>query len=171
MRRLYFLIPDVETAKRVVDDLLLARIPERRIHIVAKDHRLLQENAVPEAGLLQESDVVPAIEKGLAAGGAAGLLAGLVAVTVPPAGLVLGGAAVLGTTVAGAAFGTLVAPMIGISARSSRLKAFEEALEAGELLMLVDVSKKDVVRVSELVQAHYRDVAIGGTESKVPPFP
>ncbi len=71
MRRLYFLIPDVGTAKRVVDDLLLARIPEPRIHIVAKDHRLLQENAVSEAGLLQESDVVPAIEKGLAAGGAA----------------------------------------------------------------------------------------------------
>jgi hypothetical protein len=71
MRRLYFLIPDVELAKRVVDELLLARVPERRIHIVAKDHRLLQENAVPEAGLLQESDVLPAIEKGLAAGGTA----------------------------------------------------------------------------------------------------
>jgi len=94
-----------------------------------------------------------------------------VAVTFPPAGLVLGGAAVLGTTVAGAAFGTLVAPMIGISARSSRLKAFEAALDAGELLMIVDVQKNDVARVSELVQAHHPDVAIGGTESKVPPFP
>jgi len=171
MRRLYFLIPDVELAKRVVDELLLARVPERRIHIVAKDHRLLQENAVPEAGLLQESDVLPAIEKGLAAGGAAGLLAGLVAVTLPPAGLVLGGGAILGTTMAGAAFGSLVAPMIGISARSSRLKAFEAALEAGELLMIVDVPKNDVARVRELVEAHHPEVDIGGTEPTVPPFP
>jgi hypothetical protein len=61
--------------------------------------------------------------------------------------------------------------MIGISARSSRLKAFEAALEAGELLMIVDVPKNDVARVRELVEAHHPEVDIGGTEPTVPPFP
>ncbi len=62
--------------------------------------------------------------------------------------------------------------MIGISACSSRLKAFEAALEAGELLMIVDVPKNDVARVSELVvEVHHPEVDIGGTEPTVPPFP
>ncbi|MDT8387551.1 MAG: DUF1269 domain-containing protein [Thiogranum sp.] len=171
MKRLYFLIPDVDIAKRVVDELLLARIPERHIHVVAKDHHMLREHHIPEAGLLQESDVVPAIEKGMAAGGVTGLVAGVVAVTFPPAGLVLGGGAILATTIAGAAFGSVVAPMIGISAPNQRLEQFEEAVEAGELLMILDVPKSDVDKVNELVRTHHPDVDIEGMEPTVPPFP
>ena len=36
-RRLYFLLPDHETSSKVVDELLLARIPERDIHVVARE--------------------------------------------------------------------------------------------------------------------------------------
>lgn len=171
MRRLYFLIPEADTAKRVVDELLLERISEKQIHVVAKDHHLLQEHGIPEAGLLQESDVVPAIERGLAAGGTTGLVAGLVAVTFPPAGLVLGGGAILATTIAGAAFGAVVGPMIGISAPNSQLKQFQEAVEAGQLLLIVDVPKDKVDRICELVKSHHERVDIKGTEPTVPMFP
>ncbi len=34
--RLYFLMPDVVSARRVMNDLLLARITERHIHFVSK---------------------------------------------------------------------------------------------------------------------------------------
>jgi hypothetical protein len=47
MRRLYFLVPEVETAKTIVDELLLARIEERHIHIVAKDHHALEQAHLP----------------------------------------------------------------------------------------------------------------------------
>ncbi len=30
MRRIYFLVPDIATTKRIVDELLLARIEERQ---------------------------------------------------------------------------------------------------------------------------------------------
>ena len=36
MRRLYFLIPTVDSAKNIVDELLLARIEQRHIHIAAR---------------------------------------------------------------------------------------------------------------------------------------
>lgn len=171
MRRLYFLIPDVETARQVVDRLLLERVPERHIHVVAKDHQMLRDRSIPEAGLLQESDLIPAAERGLAAGGATGLLAGLVAVTFPPAGLALGGGAMLATTVAGAAFGALVGPMIGISAPNSQLKQFQEAIEDGQLLMVVDVPKDDVEHFNALVNELHPAVDVKGTEPTVPPFP
>lgn len=171
MQRLYFLIPHADTAKAVVDDLLLARIPERRIHIVAKDHHLLEQRQLPAANLLQESDLVPAIEKGLAAGGITGLLAGLAAVTFPPAGLVLGGGAILATTLAGTAFGAVVAPMIGISARNSRLEPYEAAVEEGQLLLLVDVTSDNVDKTCELITSHHPEVIIQGTEPTIPAFP
>ncbi len=51
MRRIYFLVPDLRTAGTVTDELLLARIEERHIHIVAPDGTELGD--LPKASLLQ----------------------------------------------------------------------------------------------------------------------
>jgi len=96
MRRIFFLVPSVASAKAIVDALPLARVEERRIHIVAREGTPLED--LPEAGVAQRSDLVPALEKGIAAGGLSGLLAGALAMTFPPTGLVLGGGALLGLT-------------------------------------------------------------------------
>ena len=120
MRRLYFLVPDTASAKVIVDELLLARIEERHMHIAASDHHALTEESLPEANLLQESDFVPAVERGLAIGGATGILAGIAAVAIPGVGLALGGGAILGIGLAGAGLGAWVSGMIGVSVASSR---------------------------------------------------
>jgi hypothetical protein len=171
MRRLYFLVPSIDSAKQVVDELLLARIEERHIHIAAKDHHALTDANLPEANLLQESDFVPAVERGLAIGGATGILAGLAAVTFPPAGLILGGGAILGIGLAGAGVGAWVSGMIGVSVPNSQLKEFESAIESGELLMIVDVPKGRVEGLTELVKKHHPEAEVEGTEPTVPPFP
>lgn len=171
MRRLYFLVPGVECAKKLVDELLLARIQERHIHIVAKDHHALEKAHLPEAGLFEESDFVPALERGLTVGGATGLLAGLAAVTFPPAGLILGGGAILATSLLGAGLGAWVASMIGVSVPSSKLKKFQEALGQGQLLMLIDVPKDQVDAITALVKSHYPEAKVEGSEPTIPAFP
>ncbi len=35
MRRIYFLVPDISVARRIVDELLLARVDERHLHVLA----------------------------------------------------------------------------------------------------------------------------------------
>jgi len=169
MRRLYFLVPNVETARKVVDDLLLARIEFRHIHVIAREDTPLED--LPEASMFQSSDFVPALERGVAAGGATGIIAGIVAVTVPPAGLVLGGGAILGIALAGAGFGALLASMIGAGIPNSRLKAFERAVDQGNLLMLVDVSKARVEEIEQLIRNHHPEAKIEGTEPTIPAFP
>ena len=171
MRRLYFLIPDTDSAKVIVDELLLARIEERHIHIAAKDHHALTEAHLPEANLLQESDFIPAVERGLAVGGATGILAGIAAVVVPGVGLALGGGAILGIGLAGAGVGAWVSSMIGISTPSSRLAEFEKSIEEGQLLMMVDVPKERVDEISTLVRKHHPEAHIEGTEPVIPAFP
>jgi len=171
MRRLYFLIPGIDSAKTIVDELLLARIEQRHIHIAAADHHALTEANLPEASLLQESDFIPAVERGLAIGGATGILAGVAAVALPGVGLVLGGGAILGIGLAGAGLGAWVSSMIGISAPSSRLTEFEDAIKEGGLLMMVDVPKTRVDEITDLIKQHHPEAEIEGTEPVIPAFP
>jgi hypothetical protein len=170
MRRLYFLLPDTESASKIVDELLLARIEERHIHIIAKDHTQLVREHLPEATLLQESDFVPALERGVAVGGATGLVAGIAAVLLPT-GLIIGGGALLATSLLGAGAGAWISSMIGISAPNSRLKRFEEALEEGQLLLLIDVPKTRAEEIGELVKSHHPEAHVEGTEPSMPAFP
>jgi hypothetical protein len=170
-KRLYFLLPTVESAKTIVDELLLARIEERHIHIVAKDHTPLEKAHLPEAGLLEESDFVPALERGVTVGGATGFLAGVAAVTFPPAGLILGGGAILATSLLGAGLGAWVASMIGVSIPNSHLKQFEDAIEAGQLLMLVDVSHDRADEITQLIRSHHPEAHDEGADPIYHAFP
>ncbi|MDX1654119.1 MAG: DUF1269 domain-containing protein [Candidatus Competibacteraceae bacterium] len=171
MKRLYFLLPSIDSAKQIVDELLLARIEERHVHIVAKDHHALEEAHLPEAGLAQESDFVPALERGVAVGGVTGLLAGITAVTFPPAGLVLGGGAILGISLLGAGIGAWVSSMIGVSVPNSQLARFEDAIDEGQLLMIVDVPKDRAGEITDLIKKNHPEAHVEGTNPTFHAFP
>lgn len=169
MKRVYFLVPNVRMAGNIVDELLLARIEERHIHVIAKDGTPL--GSLPEAGILEKSDFYPALQRGVAVGGATGILAGLLAVTFPPAGLALGGGAILATALLGSGFGVWFSTMIGTDVPNTRHERFRDAIERGEVLMLVDVPKRRVAEIEELVQKHHRSAEIQGVEPTIPAFP
>lgn len=163
------MVPDLDTAKTVVDELLLKRVDEHHIHVVAKEGTPMGD--LPEANLLQKSDFIPAMERGLAVGGITGVLAGIAAVTFPPAGLILGGGAILGTSLAGAGIGAWISGMIGMDVPNSQIEKFEDAIEKGEVLMMVDIPKTRVEEIEALVQQHHPDADMGGTEPHIPAFP
>ena len=169
MRRLYFMLPDIDTAKTVVDELLLKRIDDHHSQVVAKVGTELGD--LPEASLLQKSDFIPALERGLALGGITGALAGIAAVTFPPAGLILGGGAILGTSLAGAGVGAWMSGMIGVDVPNSQIDRFETAINEGEILMMVDIDKQRVAEIEALVQQHHPEADMGGTEPHIPAFP
>jgi hypothetical protein len=168
MKRIYFLVPDIETTKKIVDELLLARVEERHIHVLAKRDTPLEN--LPEATFLQKTDFIPALEQGIAVGGATGMLAGLVAVALPT-GLVLGGGAVLALSLMGAGLGGWWSSLIGASIGNRRIKDYEAAIEQGELLVMVDVPKDRVEDIEALVKKHHPEAECEGVEPFMPPFP
>ena len=168
MKRIYFLTPNIEIAKKVVDDLLLGRIEERHIHVLAKRGTPLEN--LPEATFLQKTDFIPALRQGMALGGLTGVLAGVAAVALPT-GLILGGGAVLAISLAGAGVGALMSSMVGISIGDRRIKQFQEAMEKGELLMMVDVPRRRVEEIEQIVKGHHPEAECEGTEPTIPPFP
>lgn len=168
MRRLYFLLPDLKTAQTIVDELLLARVEERHIHVIANEATSLED--LPRSTLLQKSDFIPATEKGIALGGTTGLLAGLVAMALPGV-VVAGGVVILGSAVAGAGMGAWLGGMIGMDVSNTRHKQFADAIEQGNLLMLVDIPKTKVDEISNLVKKHHPEANFEGTEPDIPAFP
>ncbi len=69
-RRLYFLLPDVDSARRTADDLLLARIEDRHMNVLARRGTDLGE--LREAGYALKSDLL----HGAGVGGDALLICG-----------------------------------------------------------------------------------------------
>lgn len=169
MRRLYFLVPDTQMAKAIVDDLLRARIIWRHIHILANHSVALDQ--LPEASLLQSSDVVHALESGVALGGATGALVGLVALVFPPAELVIAGGAVVALTLAGAGFGAWTGAMIGIAEPNARLERFRDAIQEGQILIMADVPGSREQEIEQMVAQHFPKADLEGGEPTTPIFP
>lgn len=169
MRRLYFLTPDVPTATTIVDELLLARIGFEHIHVLAREDTPLGE--LPQAGLVQKTDLIASIERGLGLGGAVGMLGGLIVVSIPGLAVISAGPLLVSLTVAGAALGTWLSSMIGVSVDSPRLKRYEDAINNGQLLMMVDVPAKRVDEIESLVSQRHPSAMLGGTEPDIPAFP
>lgn len=169
MRRLYFMLPNLDTTHTVVNELLLKRIDDHHIHIVAKEGT--QMGNLPEATLLQKSDFIPAVERGFAIGGITGILAGIAAVTIPSEGFALGGGAILFSALAGAVIGAWVSGMIGLDVHNTQITRFEKAIQAGQLLLMVDIPNDRVAEIKEMVHSHFPKAEIAGTEPQIPAFP
>lgn len=164
-KQLCFLAPDLERAKLIIDDLRSAGYSDKAINVVANDEIPLED--VPEADLLHGSDLVNAAKRGAATGGTIGALAGLIFVAFPPAGLALGGGAILGGAAAGAGFGVWASTLVGISATNSEIQEYQEAIDQGNILIIVDtISHDESLRVEEIVRSHHPEAVIRSGELK-----
>jgi len=131
MKRLCLLSPDVEHARGVVRDLKEAGFAEKHIYAIAKSGTMLE--GLPDAGP-EADDFLPAFERGIALGGATGLLAG-------------------------AAF------------PNSRLKSFEKEIEAGKILVMVDVLRNQLDEVTDMIELLDPAVEIEGIGPPAPLIP
>ncbi len=168
-RRLDFVIPDCETARRIQDELLLAKIEERHMHFLARDGVDLGD--LPRATIAQTMDLEHGIELGLLVGAGTGAVLGLLVYVFTDAGLVLGAGTVFTGAILGAIAGAWISGMVGSSIPNSRLKKFDKTLEAGHILLMVDVPPERVEEIEALVTRNHPEVEDHGVESLPPVFP
>ncbi len=168
MKRLCFLSPSVDHAKAVVNDLKRDGFEDKHIYAIAKHGQTIED--LPDGGT-DDDDFLPAFERGVTLGGATGVFLGLLALALPPAGIVVGGAGVLLVGLAGASLGGFLSGMAGAAFSSTRLRVFEEDIEAGKILIMVDVPMDRVVHVNHLIKQHDPSVEIAGFEPPAPLIP
>jgi hypothetical protein len=169
-KRIYWLLPDLDSARRTMDDLLLARIDERHIHFVAREGADM--SGLHAANVLQTSDVIRSAEAGLVIGGAAGAVLGsIIAVAYPMFGDKPQWGLIAVLALVGAPVGAWASSMIGVSTPSKRLQRFEVQIEQGQVLLMVDVPRSRVEEIEARLQALHPEAHLVGVEPNIPAFP
>ena len=164
MQRIYFLVPDKHVTQTIVTEVEATGIAEQHIHVIAAENVELED--LPEASLLQKSDFLAAFERGLPVGAATGLLAGLVTMIVP-GGVALSGGALLACMAAGAGIGSWMGSMVALDIPNSRHREFQEAVDSGAFLMLIDVPKDRVQDIETLILQHHPEAELERVEPSV----
>jgi hypothetical protein len=159
-RRLYFMLPDVEHCKQQVAELQEVGIVEHDIHVIARNDIPL--DGLHKASALQKTELAHGLELGVGVGGIAGMLGGVLAVTFPPAGVILGGGAViLATALAGASFGSIVSVLIARDIPNHELEAFQARIGDGQILLILDIPTPRVDEIIQLIKTTHPEAQIG----------
>jgi hypothetical protein len=168
-RRLYFILPDVESARRTADDLLLARIEDRHMHFLARRGTDLAD--LHEAGYLIKTDFLHGAGVGLGLGALIGALIGAVIVFYPIEGTDPHPLSFFVAVLVGALLGTWVASMVGASVPNSKLRQFQREIDAGKILLMVDVPLRRVDDIRDVVTARHPEAVPAGQVRPYPVFP
>ena len=168
-RRLYFMLPDIPSARALLDELLLKRIEERHMHFMAREGTLPSD--MPDANFLHKTDLVHGAQMGLMVGGGAGLIAGVLLVMFPPEGLTLQTFAILVAGLGGAVFGAWASGMNAAAVPNSRLSQFAERIQSGQVLLIIDLPLSRVKEIEDLIEERHPEITFGGQDAHIPAFP
>lgn len=168
-RRLYFLLPNTRSAETVHRELLLAKIEERHMHVMAREDVPLGD--LPEADLRQRTDLIRGLQLGALLGGLTGLVVSYVAYAT---GMIVPGVelwSLVSLILGGVFIGAFASTMIAINVANTRLARFKADIEAGRILFMVDVPFKRVDEISRLVTQHHPEADMRGIDPQIPAFP
>lgn len=167
-RRLYFMLPDVPSARSMLDELLLARIEIGHMRFMARDTLPAD---MPDVSFMQKTDLVHGAQLGVVIGAIVGLGAGIFLTMFPVDGMTLRTAAILLVTLAGAIFGGWASGMNAAAVPNTRLKPFAERIEQGQVLLIVDVPVGRVEEIEEMIAKRHPEISFGGMEPPMLAFP
>jgi hypothetical protein len=166
---MYVTLPDVQSARQLCNDLLLARIEDRHMHFLARRGTDLGE--LHEASYLHKTDTVHAAFVGMVLGALLGAILGAVLVNYPPGNITIELGAVLIATIVGAGLGMWISSMVGLQVPNSRLKNFEPDIASGKVLLMLDVPQGRYDEIRTIIARTHPEAVDGGNEPTVPAFP
>ena len=168
-RRIYFLLPSTSDAETVHNELLLARIEERNMHVLAREDISLA--GLPEASILEKSDLIHGLQLGFIVGGFTGITLAVIALL---SGMIVPGwetVSMSGIIIGGAFLGSWTSSMVAINVQNTRLKEFMKDVNSGQILFMVDVPVHRVDEITNLVRSNHPEVTNRGIDHTIPAFP
>ena len=149
MKHLFFLVPDIKSARGIVHELLQVGIKKDRIHMVGEPNTVKKAN-IPLANIFQTTDIVHAIKRGFILGVVYSIAIYILFYIVFLANDIH--ISLLGTfaiVVFGMGFGFWSSGMIAIGTHHPVLDKYTNYVKEGHYIMIVDVPKE---RERELIQ-------------------
>jgi uncharacterized membrane protein len=136
VKRHIYAFDSTDSARTAVTALRARGIDEQCISLIARAD--IQLEKIPDRYLDGSTDFMPALARGSALGGIAGMFAGIVAMAIPPLGIAVGGSVLLGFFAGGALVGAWSSALIGTSVPNETRRKFEDEIEAGRTLLVID---------------------------------
>jgi len=167
-RRLYFMLPDIPSARAMLDEMLLARIEIRHIRFMARDALPAD---MPDVSFLQKTDLVHGAQLGVVIGAVVGLGAGIFLSMFPVEGMTMRTAAILLVTLGGALFGGWASGMNAAAVPNTRLEQFAPRIAQGQVLMIADVPVGRVEEIEGMIEKRHPEISFGGMEPPMLAFP
>ena len=166
MRRLYYIVDDLDTASRISEQLHDEGITDWNFHVLAKDDQGLYRHNLHSALPLHRHDSVRLGERCGLIGAAGGLITGLglyglqIAPWFDRFWVVL--LALLGGLV-----GTLYGCIAGSKRDNYKIAAFHDDIEAGRLLIMVDVRPANKALVRQIMNLSFSEAEYKGNDSTI----
>lgn len=168
-RRVYWLLPDLASARATMDDLLLSGVDVHQIHFMARED--CDMSGLHAAGVLQTSDLVRSAEVGLVIGAAlGGILGTFLAVLHPVAGGAPQWNLVALLVPVGALVDAWTASMIGISVPNKDVERFAAQIAQGRVLLMVDAPVPRVGEIEESLRKLHPEARRQRGQEGVPVF-
>ncbi|HEY4582783.1 MAG TPA: hypothetical protein VIG88_07965 [Lysobacter sp.] len=140
---------DLDMARAAMNAARAAGIGEDCLSLVARSD--IELDAISNDHKEADSDSTPAAIKGVMAGGATGLLLGLVAVVVSPLGITLAGAGI--AALAGAGIGGMASTIFGSALPDPVRQKFDDEIKAGRILLVTDADADTQQQAGPAIEA------------------
>ena len=163
MRRLYYLTSSVDSVEEISGDLHNRGVSDWRFHIVSKNEAGLYTHQLHSANTLYRTDLVRFVERGVIIGGLTGC-----AIIAPLAlsnlfNLTVGALLAMGLFCV--LIGAWIGGIGGISNENNKIRRFHGAIEKGQYLIMIDVRKKDVEEMKQLMSKNHPEALLQGLDS------
>ncbi len=156
-RRLFFLLPDIEHTKRVVEDLMTNKVDKRHMHVIARDD--IDTTDLPSSSSRQKNDTAFRIERMFWSGNLIlFFLSAIAAITM----LVMGNIAIA-LVFAGIMLVSFIrGQRFAVTIPNAHMTEFISALEHREILLMVDLPLSRIAEIEDIVQSHHPEAIVGG---------
>lgn len=163
MKRLFYLTRSMDSVQEISDDLHKQGVTDWRFHIISKDEAGLYKHHLHSGTVLEKTDLARFMERGAIIGALLGVaVVGVLALIIGfdwplPAWIAL----FLFSIIAGA----WLAGFGGITNDNYRVRHFRDDIEAGKHLVVVDVPKKHVKEMEQLMAKNHPEAELQGEDT------
>lgn len=152
MKRLYYLTKNSDVAEKVSDRLHEQGITDWNFHVLSKDKADITRHHLHSTTPLQELDIVRSGERGVLAGFAVGIIVTGCMALFTSLGEHTGLQAQAATILLFSLFGAWMGGLVGVSTEHYKIRRFHEQIEAGFLLLMVDVKPSQRLQVQDVIR-------------------
>ena len=158
MRRIYYLLDDINEAHLISDTLHENAIEDWQFHILAKDEAQLHRHHLHKANVFQKSDLIHSGERGALAGLAAGFY---LALFVSPWSVAETSTLLYGL-LALSVLGLIAGTVWGNYHENYKILHFHNDIENGKLLVMLDAKNDQHILVKHLMKNEFPQLNSSG---------